>query len=161
MVSVFCENSVEWVYRLEKTFSWESGLDIKQDCAFKDKKGKVRLILERGGRMTVTRGYSWNGCSPKFCVFDILIGTPDGVVDSRTGRPKTYHASLIHDALYQFVPDGLPLTQHDADRCFLRLMEETGFRPRLLYFSAVWLFGGLVWRAKRYVRKTAGTAVPL
>lgn len=161
MSSVFCENSVRWLYRLEENFSWESPLDIKQDYAFKDRTGVVRLILERGGRITVTRGYAWNGCSPKFCFFDILIGTPDGVVDSRTGRPKTYYASLVHDALYQFVPDGLPLKQHDADRCFLRLMEATGFRPRFLYFSAVWLLGGLVWRAKRYVRKTAGTAVPL
>ncbi len=158
---MFCENSVRWLYRLEENFSWESPLDIKQDYAFKDKTGVVRLLLERGGRITVTRGYAWNGCSPKFCFFDILIGTPDGVVDSRTGRPKTYHASLVHDALYQFVPDGLPLTQHDADKCFLRLMEATGFRPRFLYFSAVWFLGGLVWRTKRYVRKTAGTAVPL
>ena len=158
---MFCENSVRWLYRLDENFSWESPLDIKQDYAFKDKTGVVRLILERGGRITVTRGYAWNGCSPKFCFFDILIGTPDGVVDSRTGRPKTYHASLVHDAFYQFVPDGLPLTQHDADKCFLRLMEATGFHPRFLYFSAVWLLGGLVWRGKRYVRKTAGTAVPL
>lgn len=158
---MFCEHSVEWVYRLERNFSWESGLDITRDYAFKDRAGKVRLILERGGRITVTRGYAWNGCSPKFCVFHILIGTPDGVVDSRTGRPKTYYASLVHDAMYQFVPDGLPVSRFEADRCFLRLMEETGFRPRLIYFWAVWLFGGLVWRATRYVRNTKGEAVEL
>ena len=158
---MFCENSVEWVYRLERSFSWESGLDFRKDWAFKDKEGKVRLILERGGRISVTRGYAWNGCSPKFCVFHILIGTPDGVVDSCTGRPKTYYASLVHDAMYQFVPVGLPLTRFEADRCFLRLMEATEFRPRLLYFWAVWLFGGIVWRAKRYMRKTEGTAVEL
>jgi len=161
MSSVFCENSVRWLYRLEENFSWESALDIKQDYAFKDKTGVVRLVLERGGRITVTRGYAWNGCSPKICIFDILIGTPDGVVDSRTGRPKTYYASLVHDALYQFVPDGLPLKQHDADKCFLRLMKATGFRLRFLYFFGVWLFGGLIWRAKRYARKTVGKAVPL
>ena len=158
---MFCEHSVKWVYRLEENFFWDSGLDIKQDYAFKDKTGVVRLILERGGRITVTRGYAWNGCSPKFCIFDILIGIPDGVVDSRTGKPKTYYASLVHDALYQFVPDGLPLKQHDADKCFLRLMNATGFRLRIFYFSFVWLLGALVWLAKRHVRKTVGKAVPL
>jgi hypothetical protein len=158
---VFCSKSVNWLYRLESNFSWDSPLDIKQDYAFKDNRGVVRLILEHGGRITVTRGYAWNGCSPKFCFLDILFGVPDGVVDSDTGRPKTYYASLVHDALYQFVPDGLPLKQHDADRCFLKLMEATGFRLRRLYFSAVWSIGWLIWRAKRRVRKTAGTAFPL
>jgi hypothetical protein len=63
--------------------------------------------------------------------------------------------------LYQFIPDGLPLKQHDADSCFLELMQETGFRLRYFYFSAVWVFGWFVWRTKRYVRKTAGTATAL
>ncbi len=96
----FCENSVPWLYVLDQHFTWESGLEIKEDVAFKDKTGVVRLVLEKGGRFTVMRGYAWNGCSPKYCLFDILLGTPDGVVDSRTGRPKTFYASLVHDALY-------------------------------------------------------------
>ncbi len=157
----FCENSVRWLYVLDRNYSWESGLDIHEDFAFKDKTGIVRLILEGGGRLTVTRGYAWNGCSPKFCLFDILLGAPDGVVDSRTGRPKTYHASLVHDALYQFVPDRLPLTRRQADGCFLRLMQETGFRPRAVYYVVVRLFGGVVRRATRYVRKTAGARIAL
>ena len=153
----FCENSVRWLYMLDQHFTWESGLEIKEDVAFKDKTGVVRLVLEKGGRFTVMRGYAWNGCSPKYCLFDILLGTPDGVVDSRTGRPKTFYASLVHDALYQFVPDGLPLTRRQADQCFLRLLEETGFRPRILYYLAVRVFGALVRRATRYVRRTVGT----
>lgn len=157
----FCENSVRWLYVLDHGYSWDSGLDIREDLAFKDRTGIVRLILERGGRLTVTRGYAWNGCSPKFCLFDILLGTPDGVVDARSGRPKTYHASLVHDALYQFVPDGLPLTRRQADGCFLRLMRETGFRPRGVYYVAVRLFGGFVRRATRYVRKTVGAKLAL
>jgi len=104
----FCENSVRWLYVLDQHFTWESSLEIKEDVAFKDKTGVVRLVLEKGGRITVMRGYAWNGCSPKYCLFDILLGTPEGVVDSRTRRPKTFYASLVHDALYQFVPDGLP-----------------------------------------------------
>lgn len=158
---MFCEHSVRWLYKLEENFAWDSGLSIDQDYAFKDKNGVVRLILEQGGRITVTRGYSWDGCSPKFCLFDILIGTPDGVVDARTLRPKTYYASLVHDALYQFIRVDLPFSRRQADRCFLRLMAETGFRLRHLYYLAVCALGWVVWRAKGRIRKTAGTSLRL
>ena len=121
----------------------------------------MRLVVEKGGRIVVMRGYAWNGCSPKFCFFDLLLGTPDGVVDARTGRPKTYYASLVHDALYQFVPDGLPASRRDADRCFLALLAESGFRPRWIYYAAVRVFGGLLRRVQRSTRGTSGTAVPL
>ena len=156
---MFCKHGIKWLYRLTKNFSWQSKLDIKQDYAFKDKNGTVRLILEQGGKVTVTNGYAWNGCSPKFCFCDILLGTPEGVVDAETEKPKTYYASLVHDALYQFLPDGLPITRFDADLCFLALMDETDFRPRLSYYLVVRLFGGLVLSWERSSRKTTGTAV--
>lgn len=158
---MYCRNSVKWLYRLDQNFSWDSGLPLEGDYAFKDKTGVVRLILEGGGRITVAAGYAWNGCSPKFCLFDLLLGTPEGVVDARTGRPKTYFASLVHDALYQFAGDGLPMSRRQADACFLRLMEETGFRPRYIYFGAVRLFGGVVLFLERRARRTAGKAVGL
>ena len=41
------------------------------------------------GAITVLAGYAWDGCTPKFNFFDVLSGTPDGVVDTRTGRSKT------------------------------------------------------------------------
>jgi Protein of unknown function (DUF1353) len=152
-----CNNAVSWVFELSEDYSWLSGLTFIDDLEFKDKTGTTRLILMRNGTITVTKGYAWDGCTPKFCVFDLVVGIPDGVIDSRTRRPKTYHASLVHDALYQFVPDGLPLTRHDADRCFLRLMEETGFVFRYVYFGAVWIFGGLFRRALRRIRNMQGT----
>lgn len=158
---MFCKHGVKWLYRLDTNFSWQSKLNIKQDYAFKDKDGTVRLILEQGGKITVTGNYAWNGCSPKFCFCDILIGTPEGVVDARTEKPKTYYASLIHDAMYQFITDGLPFTRRDADKCFLLLMQETDFRPRLIYYLVVRLLGGIVWRIERSARKTKGTVVQL
>lgn len=121
----------------------------------------MRLVIERDGRITITRGYAWDGCTPKFCLFDILTGVPDGVVHERTGKPKTYFASLIHDALYQFLPDGLPFTRKDADEFFLRLMAESDFSPRWIYWAAVRLFGGLFRSAARKVRKTRGTYQPV
>lgn len=154
---MFCTNSVRWLYRLEQSYSWNSGHDIPEDLVFRDKTGAVRLVVERDGRITVTRGYAWDGCTPKFCIFDILLGVPDGVVHAGTGRPKTYYASLVHDALYQFLPDGLPFERVHADRFFLRLMEESEFGPRSIYWIAVRLFGDLFRRVARRVRKTRGT----
>jgi len=152
----FCSPHVNWLYRLDANFSWQSGLSISEDSAFVDTTGAVRLILERGGRITVTRGYSWNGCSPKFCLFDLLVGTPDGVTDLSTGHSKTYRASLVHDALYQFLPDGLPIRRAHADACFLSLLDATGFRLRHIYYLAVRVFGGLVRSATRRSRRTRG-----
>lgn len=49
------------------------------------------------------KGYAWDGCSPKSDVFNLfLLGIPDGRVNINTGKPFTYNASLIHDALCQF-----------------------------------------------------------
>ena len=78
------------------------------------------------------------------------------MVHARTGRPKTYYASLIHDALYQYLPDGLPLERYHVDEFFLRLMKESDFGPRWIYWLAVRLLGGLFRRAGRMVRNTRG-----
>lgn len=152
-----CKNSAAWLYKLERSLAWDSRHPVPKDLVFRDKTGVVRLIIEQGGRIIVTRDYAWNGCSPKFCVFDILLGPPEGVVHVRTGKPKTYYASLVHDALYQFLPDGLPLKRRHADRFFLLLLAESEFAPRWLYWAAVRLLGGLVWRSTRWKRGTVGT----
>jgi hypothetical protein len=158
---MWCVNDVRWLYRLSASYTWDSGLPVASDVAFRDRKGRVRLVLEKGGRIVVMRHYAWNGCSPKFCFCDILLGTPDGVVDVRTGRPKTYYATLVHDALCQFLPDGLPLSRADVDRCFLALLVESGFRARWLYYLAVRAFGWFTQPITRRVRATSGTAMPL
>ena len=98
--------------------------------------------------------YAWDGCTPKFCLLDVLLGVPDGAVDSRTGKVKTYYASLVHDALYQFLDVGLPYNRKDADDFFLCLMEETGFILRQIYYRAVRLFGGSFrWYSISYGKK--------
>ncbi len=154
-----CKNRVKWLYRSDANFSWASGYEIEEDRIFFDSSGRVRLIIESGGRITVTRGYSWNGCSPKICVFDIVIGTPDGVVHTGTGRSKTYFATMVHDALYQFLGDDSPLTRRQADEAFLRLMADSDFAPRLPYWGAVRLLGRFVWWAKRSRRQWRGTGL--
>ena len=153
---MYSKNSVRWLYKLEKSFTWVSNHRVAEELVFKDKTGVVRLIIEPTGEITVTRGYAWNGCSPKGCIFDLLFGTPEGVVHVRTEKPKTYYASLIHDALYQFLPEGLPVKRADVDGFFLRLMEESDFAPRWIYWFCVGLFGGIIWRATRAKRKNQG-----
>ena len=154
-----CSTSVSWLYRLESNYSWDSGLSVPEVLVFVDAKGKVRLIIEEDGKVTVTRGYSWNGCSPKFCVFDLMLGTPEGVVHKQTGRPKTYFASLVHDAMYQFVGTHPHIKRRHADAFFKRLLRESDFGPAWLYWAAVRLAGWLVWRgkkAKRHWRSRGG-----
>ena len=148
-----CSTSVDWLYRLDSNYSWDSGLSIPEDLVFLDAKDRVRLIIAKEGEITVTRGYSWNGCSPKFCVFDLMLGTPEGVVHRESGRPKTYHASLVHDAMYQFVGTHPLIKRRHADAFFKQLLRDCDFGPAWLYWAAVRLFGWLVWRGKKANRQ--------
>jgi len=107
--------AVRWLYRLDSNYTWESRRPVPEDLVFLDRKGKLRLIIETDGQITVTRGYAWNGCSPKFCFLDLLLGTPEGVVHHHTGRPKTYYASMVHDALYQFLHNDAPIESESPE----------------------------------------------
>lgn len=156
-----CRNAERWLYRIERPVTWASGHAFAEDMAFEDRDGVRRLEITKDGHITVLAGYAWDGCTPKFCLMDILFGIPDGVVDSRTGRPKTYYASLIHDVLYQFLGEGLPLTRREIDGFFLRLMSDTGFAFRYVYYAAVRILGGLFRAGAKRVRKTRGKRVPL
>jgi catechol 2,3-dioxygenase-like lactoylglutathione lyase family enzyme len=147
-----------WLYRIDANYTWTSPFRQESDFAFFDAKGRLRLLIERNGAITVMRGYTWNGCSPKFFVLDLLFGTPEGVVNARTGHRKTYYASMVHDALYQFLADDLPLTRVQADHCFLFLLRESSFRLAPLYWLFVRAFGGLVHFATRRYRHWDGTA---
>jgi hypothetical protein len=94
-------------------------------------------------------------------MFDVLLGTPDGPVHARTGRPKAYFGSLVHDALYQFLRDGLPIRRRSADGFFLHLLRESDFSLSRLYWAAVRVFGMVVWWGKRWRRRTQGSCTRL
>lgn len=90
------------------------------------------------GLITIRKGYTWNGCSPSISVLDMFfIGTPDGIVDYNTGKPKTHYASLVHDCLYQFKILG----RKEADLIFRRMMKESRFALADIYYLAVRAFG--------------------
>ena len=157
---MMCRNAVKWRYRLDKNYTWDSPLRVSEDLVFRDDKNKVRLIIETNGTLTVMQGYTWNGCSPKICLLDLCLGTPDGVVYEKTGRQKTYYASLVHDVLYQFLRKGTPIKRSQADKCFLLLMGKSEFLWRHVYWIMVRLLGWLVWGGKQVARKWKGEVVP-
>lgn len=109
------------------------------------------------------KGYAWDGASPKLKVAGLYIGTPDGSIDPKTGKPRTYFATMFHDALYQYKslesignncscktnpdPDerieslSVPMTRADADVLFLLLMEIADFKLKGVYDFFVTRFG--------------------
>ena len=91
---------------------------------------------------SVKRAYAWDGCTPKRWFFWlILIGTPDWAqkievirtIDDETPCKKkelfwqqAHHASLVHDALYQYL-DNIPIPKRDVDNLFYEMLLESGF----------------------------------
>jgi hypothetical protein len=137
--------ALKWIFVLDDDYVWSSGRRFAEDSAYEDGSGKRRLEIRRNGEIRVLKGYAWDGCTPKFSLWDICVGTPDGVPNAETKKPKAYYASLLHDALYQFSIDGLPAPldrRSEIDAVFLEILERDGFAPRGLYFWAVRLFGG-------------------
>lgn len=116
------------------------------------------------------RTYAWDGCSPKVPFYWIAtFGTPDWwdhlepvqcLQDGQQKQrlmfwPVAHHASLVHDALYQFL-NVAPVTKAEADRLFHRMLREAGM-PRLVawvYYLAV-VVGGA--REMRHVRNPSSS----
>lgn len=101
------------------------------------------LHISKNGFVTVKSnetGYAWDGCTPKWSLLNlVIIGVPDGHIDHRTMKPFTYHASLVHDALYQYL-DTVPVSKEDIDKLFLKMLGD--FKMRRLYYWAAKYFGG-------------------
>jgi len=98
------------------------------------------LRIYPDGEIIIRKGYSWNGCSPKFVLFDIAIGTPEGIIIQPENVPITYFASLLHDCLYQFRKH-IGITRKQADNEFLRELQKRKFKLAKLYYFAVRIFG--------------------
>ncbi len=107
------------------------------------------LTLLPDGTIEIPEGYAWNGCSPKISVFDLcVIGTPDGIIDINTMKPKTYYASLVHDALYQYY-EWHDILRNEIDQLFLKMMKNTKFRLANIYYHFVRFFGCYAVKEKR------------
>lgn len=87
--------------------------------------------------LTVRRTYAWDGCTPKRLFYWLaLIGTPDwwhrehnisildnsfGVTEKTVFWQLAQHASLIHDALYQYL-HLIPLSKTQVDKLFYDML---------------------------------------
>ena len=107
---------------------------------------------------SVRAAYAWDGCTPKcFFWWLMVIGTPDWWHGARTvqtvdpaGRivnrtviwQLAHHASLVHDALYQYL-EHVPLSKKDVDALFYAMLKDSGMcRPvAKIYHLAVCMFG--------------------
>ena len=100
------------------------------------------LQIKPNGKIIVKgtnkEGYSWDGCSPKFVVFDLLIGTNDGRMVNN--YPITYYASMLHDILYQYKKE-IEFTRKQVDMEFKRQLEIKKFKLSSVYYFFVRCFG--------------------
>jgi hypothetical protein len=95
---------------------------------------------------SVRRTYAWDGCTPKrFFFWFAILGTPDWwqvaetvtTLDDKNSYVKksvfwqqAHHASLVHDALYQYL-DSIPIAKRDVDRQFFEMLLDS-VMPRVL-----------------------------
>jgi hypothetical protein len=149
-------SAVKWIYVLENDFTWQTSRSFDTGYAFYDSKGIRRLEISSTGVIKVLKGYAWDGCTPKFKMFDLLFGTPEGIPHKKTLLPKTYFASLVHDALYQFLDAGSPFSRRQVDKIFLHILTEYSFAPRNIYYAMVRAFGGLFLGSRKLRRRYHG-----
>ncbi len=135
--------NTNWVFKLNEIVKYSSGWTLSENYIYRDanKNDKIRMVITTDGDIYITPYYSWDGCSPKIFFRDIYIGTPDGIEHKDTQKPKTYYASLFHDALYQFYRKGGPYTIKDADIIFWKIMRKYEFKLTNVYYNAVRIFG--------------------
>lgn len=117
-----------------------------------------RLLIEESGKMTVKcrpdNGYAWDGCSPKWNFLHFTWGTPDGKLDYSTEKPMTYHASMFHDALYQYKDEkDICISRKETDLIFKLLMRRNKFMWSTVYYIAVRMFGGFCGKWNRKFSK--------
>jgi hypothetical protein len=92
--------------------------DLKKKVFGNGRKGLDDRMTIIAGEITIPAGYKWNGCTlaPDF--------------------KKTYYASLVHDALYQY-KCGRKL----ADKVFYKMLKEEGFKLAWIYYAGTRIFG--------------------
>ena len=117
-----------WRYQLSEPYSYHhpefEGVAFSNDW-----------VTVQDGQVTITTGYSWDGCSPKRYVLGLVtLGTPDGAL--RFGKPWTWEASLVHDVLCQFRKD-IPLSKQQVTKIFNDQLAESKWPLRRLYVWAV------------------------
>lgn len=111
------------------------------------------IELDENGQLKINgsccNGFAWDGCTPKWEILDLIIGTPDGRLDYLTEKPITYYASMIHDAIYQKKKE-IPLSRKSSDQIFYEILKDTGFTWAWLYYHISRLAGWYLGRWKSH-----------
>lgn len=99
--------------------------EVRDGICLRDSDGREVVSFHKPRTIKVSKGYRWDGCSPKINVFDLFwIGTPDGLIVG-SERPQdgpdqdlhipithervTHLASCVHDVLgYCKYDEGMP-----------------------------------------------------
>ena len=132
-----------YLYRIEEDYVYKSRIRKR---AFENewfKLAKDGIVTVKGSNK---KGYAWDGCSPKVKLKDVYIGTLEGVLNDKTGKSKTYYASVVHDVFYQFSKDVKTfIAREEVDREFYLILRRDQFRFARAYYHAVRCFGWLFW----------------
>lgn len=135
--NIIRKGNFPYIYKITKNFEYQTSWQL--DKAFESK----WLAISADGLLSVKAndsGYSWDGCTPKFSILNLwIIGVPDGHINYRTMKPYTYYASMVHDALYQYL-DTVPVTKSQIDALFLEMLGD--FKLKQVYYFFVCKFGG-------------------
>ena len=108
-----------------------------RDVAFLDKSGVTWATIENNV-LHISKGYAWDGCTPKRKIAGLWIGTPDTY--------QNVHASLVHDVLFQFsATTRFWFTFEQVNEIFYLLLQKDNFPAAWFYYKAVMTFGMPFW----------------
>jgi hypothetical protein len=132
-----------WLFRLDHETYYNqdiiTGFEYDHEWFHIKPNGEIKL------KCSPEHDFTWDGCTPKWVILDLIVGTPDGAVYTLSGLRKTQRASLIHDVLYQFAPRD-KVTREQVDKLFYIEMKKTNFTWAWVYWKAVRLFGNHWWK---------------
>ena len=132
-----------WLFRLDHETYYNqdiiTGFEYDHGWVHIKPNGEIKLTC------SLEHDFTWDGCTPKWVIMDLVVGTPDGAVYTLSGLRQTQRASLIHDVLYQFAPRD-KVTREQVDKLFYLEMKKTNFKWAWVYWKAVRLFGRHWWK---------------
>lgn len=113
----------KYKYTLKEDYHYDLGITLPKSFIGMSNE-KPYMMISPEGLLTVFKGYAWDGAT----------SAPD--------YPEIYYATLVHDALYQFLPK-TPMSRKQIDDIFLKMMLENNFKYARIYYRAVRWFGGI------------------
>jgi len=139
------------LYQLDEDYEYKLPKKFQKDTMggifkFYDKEQNLVLTLD-GKSVRIRKGYLWNGASPKIEFLGIIIGTYDGEIDPETGKPITYYATCVHDAMCICQKENsFFYTRREIDLIFYHMLKEAGWKHSRLYFLAVRIYSKLTFQ---------------